>query len=377
MEHRLTTEQRARLIELFYEHGRSGPATVNAYRRIYGRVEGRRGGGICTAKTVLKTVAKFRRHHSVADAPRAGRPKRSEDEVGEVEMAMNEIAAGTSDGQSSVRAISAITGIPRSSVHSIMRKDLQMFPYKIQMTQVLLPGDPPKRYEFCQDFLAQAQMDGNFLDSILFSDEAIISLNGHVNRQNFRIWSRENPHRVRERPLHPKQINMWMGFTSTFMIGPYFYGEYDEEGELKPFNVNSQSYLRMITDYVVPALQQHGFLGRAIIQQDGAPAHTAGIVREYLENQFGPERVISLGFPRIWPPRSPDLAPCDYYLWGHLKDLVYGTLPQPQTMEELCNLATRCSRQITQDQLRGAVNKLLFRAQKCLDNGGGHFEHEL
>jgi hypothetical protein len=25
----------------------------------------------------------------------------------------------------------------------------------------------------------------------------------------------------------------------------------------------------------------------------------------------------------VWPPSSPDLNPCDFFLWGHLKQLVY------------------------------------------------------
>ncbi|GBO01650.1 hypothetical protein AVEN_273261-1 [Araneus ventricosus] len=29
--------------------------------------------------------------------------------------------------------------------------------------------------------------------------------------------------------------------------------------------------------------------------------------------------------PITWPPRSPDLNPCDFFLWGHLKSLVYAT----------------------------------------------------
>ena len=36
----------------------------------------------------------------------------------------------------------------------------------------------------------------------------------------------------------------------------------------------------------------------------------------------------------MWPPRSPDLNPaCDYYLWGHLKSVVYN--PIPSTIDEL------------------------------------------
>ena len=27
----------------------------------------------------------------------------------------------------------------------------------------------------------------------------------------------------------------------------------------------------------------------------------------------------------VWPAHSPDLAPLDYFLWGHMKSLVYET----------------------------------------------------
>jgi hypothetical protein len=35
------------------------------------------------------------------------------------------------------------------------------------------------------------------------------------------------------------------------------------------------------------------------------------------------ERVDWKAEPVGWPPRSPDLAPLDFYLWGHLKAKVY------------------------------------------------------
>lgn len=35
----------------------------------------------------------------------------------------------------------------------------------------------------------------------------------------------------------------------------------------------------------------------------------------------------------MWPPRSPDLTPLNFYLWGHTKQIVYSTLIR--TKEEL------------------------------------------
>jgi hypothetical protein len=55
---------------------------------------------------------------------------------------------------------------------------------------------------------------------------------------------------------------------------------------------------------------------------DGAPAHFSLAVRDVLNNTYH-DRWIGRGGPTAWPPRSPDLNPLDFYLWGHLKALVY------------------------------------------------------
>ena len=50
-------------------------------------------------------------------------------------------------------------------------------------------------------------------------------------------------------------------------------------------------------------------------QQDDAPPHYALTVRAYLNHTF-PGRAGSL----FWPPRPPDLTPCDFWLWGTIKE---------------------------------------------------------
>jgi hypothetical protein len=36
----------------------------------------------------------------------------------------------------------------------------------------------------------------------------------------------------------------------------------------------------------------------------------------------------------VWPPRSPDATPCDFFLWGFVKDQVY-VPPLPTNISEL------------------------------------------
>ncbi|GFV81834.1 uncharacterized protein TNCV_1057231 [Trichonephila clavipes] len=49
---------------------------------------------------------------------------------------------------------------------------------------------------------------------------------------------------------------------------------------------------------------------------------------------FG-DRLISRFGPVNWPPRSCDLTPLDYFLWGYVKSLVYADKPQtPDPLED-------------------------------------------
>jgi hypothetical protein len=75
-----------------------------------------------------------------------------------------------------------------------------------------------------------------------------------------------------------------------------------------------------------------------ILQQDGAPPNFHLEVRRHLNTTL-PQRWIgrtsnedSALIP--WPPGSPDLTPCDFFLWGYVKDKVYvPTLPVYQSFD--------------------------------------------
>ncbi|GFX72189.1 hypothetical protein TNCV_1954651 [Trichonephila clavipes] len=44
---------------------------------------------------------------------------------------------------------------------------------------------------------------------LTFNDEAHFWLNGYVNKQNCRIWSKANPQVYVETPLHPEKLTVW------------------------------------------------------------------------------------------------------------------------------------------------------------------------
>ncbi len=65
---------------------------------------------------------------------------------------------------------------------------------------------------------------------------------------------------------------------------------------------------------------------------DGAPLHRSMAVRQYLDEPF-PGKWIGRDGPIVWPLRSPDLKPCDFHLWSHVKNCVYQK--KSQNLEDL------------------------------------------
>ncbi|GFV59198.1 transposable element Tc3 transposase [Trichonephila clavipes] len=142
---------------------------------------------------------------------------------------------------------------------------------------------------------------GTPLSTHCSSDEAHFWLNGYVNKQNCRIWSEANPHAYVETPLHPEKLTVWCALWAGGIIGPYFFKNDEGHNELW-------------------------------FQQDGATCHTARATIDLLKDTFG-DRLISRFGPGNWPPRSCDLTPLDYFLWGYVNSLVYAD--KPQTLDHL------------------------------------------
>ena len=68
------------------------------------------------------------------------------------------------------------------------------------------------------------------------------------------------------------------------------------------------------------------------------------------------------------PPWSPDLAPCDFWLFPKLTGYRY------ETIEEMKEALTKVSDTLTQEDFHGALKKLLERYNKCIAAGGDYFK---
>jgi len=107
------------------------------------------------------------------------------------------------------------------------------------------------------------------------------------------------------------------------IIRPYFFE--NEAGNA--VTVNVVHYVEMLQNFFTPRFACFPVNENTLFQQDGATSHTARMSMNAV-NALLPNRVVSRNGDIPWPPRSPDLTPCDYFLWGYLKTKVFETSPR-------------------------------------------------
>ncbi|GFU89369.1 transposable element Tc3 transposase [Trichonephila clavipes] len=104
-------------------------------------------------------------------------------------------------------------------------------------------------------------------------------------------------------------------------------------------------------------------------QQDDATCHTAHAPIDLLKDMFG-DRLISRFGPVNWPPRSCDLTPLDYFLWGYVNSLVYAD--KPQTLDHLEDNIRRVIADIRPQMLEKVIENWTSRLDYIRASCGSH-----
>ncbi|KFM56612.1 hypothetical protein X975_18900, partial [Stegodyphus mimosarum] len=141
------------------------------------------------------------------------------------------------------------------------------------------------------------------------------------------------------------------------VIGPFFFTEK---------TVSSVVYLDMLENFVFPQLEE--LQPRVFLQQDGAPPHWGTIVRSSLNDHFT-GRWIGRGSPIPWPPRSPDITPLDFFLWGFVKDNVHRR--RVSNMDDLKGRITTAVASVDADMLAGTWREIEYRLDILRATKGG------
>jgi hypothetical protein len=229
-----------------------------------------------------------------------------------------------------------------------------MHPYKMMIAQELSVTDWESRRTLSEDILQHVPPT-----AVLWcSDEAHFYLSGTVNKQNFWYWAENNPRDLHHTPLHSSRATVWCAVSCLGVVGSYFF---EEGGE------TSNRYCKVLENFFRPRLDEFDDSENFWFQQDGATAHTAcrslGILREMFSS-----RLVSLRGDIGWPARSPDLTPCDFFLWGYLKAEVYKH--RPQTLKALKDAIREEVAAIPPEMTNTVMENFREQLRQCIANNG-------
>ena len=258
----------------------------------------------------------------------------------------------------SIRQISDMVRTSTFTVWQVLQREA-LHPYHYTRVQALQPQDYERRVNFCRWMLETIAENPRILDRLLFTDECNFGRNGTVNLRNLHYWSIQNPRLAR--PVYYQRrfsVNIWVGIMGERLVGPF----------ILPDRLNGNLYLQFLRNEIedfrdnlpLNLYQNMWFM------HDGAPPHFERHVVNYLNVEYNNQWIGRNG-PVAWPARSPDLNPLDFYFWGHMRTLIYGTIPENR--DDLVNRIMNSANQIRNDPhiLQSVQQNVIRRLNLCIE----------
>ena len=340
-------QKRSAIIELFV----NGASQAKIFKEL--------GSANYNRSLISRTINRYKQTGSIAEKPRSGRPRsiRNYTTIRKVKQML------ARKPTLSHRKVAARAKISRGSACRIISRDLGLRSYKRSKTEALTLQTIGKRVTRCRrllDWLKNVNPD-----TILFTDEKIWSVQEKYNCQNSRVYSNDRAgipdvYKSVEQSLHPKSVMIWAGISGCGRTKLVFIPQGTK--------ITANVYQNLILEKHVKKITTTFMKGKNwTFQQDGAPTHTAKSSLEWLANNV-PN---FLGRDQ-WPPSSPDLNPCDYYLWGRMEQKVNNRAHD--TIESLKRALIRAWGELDQNEVTRACNSFEDRVRATIKAKGKRFE---
>ena len=124
----------------------------------------------------------------------------------------------------------------------------------------------------------------------------------------------------------------------------------------------------MLNEFLFTKIEEQD-IGNIWFQQDGATCHTAEATLNVLRPVFE-DCIISCRADVVWPPRSYDLTPFYYYLWGAVKDKCYAN--KPETIDALKYNISEAIGEIQLHTNDNVLKNCTDREGYCMASQGSH-----
>ena len=310
--------------------------------------------------TICRWIKKFKDGESVIkDGHRSGRPTTSvtKSHVAAVKELIEK------DGRYAVQDIAGQLGISQGSVHTILTKKLRLRKICARWVPHLLTTEQKKKRVDCsKKFLKQfINCDNRVISDMLTGDETRVYMYEPQRRSDNKQWRSKHQKRpiVAKRQKSTKKILYTIFFNS---CGPVL------QFPSKPGkSITSRFYknviLKKLKKFYYKKKPSTG-LKRIYLLHDNAPAHKSKEVVNFLDKEE--VKVID------HPPYSPDLSPCDFFLFPKLKKHLAGR--KHNSRKALGSAVYQCLKQIPRGDYFNAFRQWIDRLQKCIYVKGEYFE---
>ena len=316
--------------------------------------------------SVNNVIRKVAETGSVERKPGCGRPKTvsSAENCQYVEEALcsQDDNPGTHLSQ---RQIAKNLGVSRTSVRNIT-KELGLKSFKRIRTSRRDDKVRQKRKTRCR------YLDDKFsreeVKKICFTDEKDFLFDIARNRQNDRVYGKQ------KRDIHVKRLyHESSRFTKKLMVsaGVCWRGKTRIHFiDTKKTKVNSENYIKLINDSLLPDFRRLYPENDFVFQQDSAPSHASRVTQQHLQD-VTPSFITK----DEWPPQSPDCNPLDYSIWNSLSEKVYEGRKEKFTEEELKARIKNCWKKITVKEIRDSIRSWKKRLRTIHRQDGGPIDH--
>jgi [histone H3]-lysine36 N-dimethyltransferase SETMAR len=219
------------------------------------------------------------------------------------------------------------------------------------------------RISICQQWRSQMRRQGanNFLKRVVTCDETWVHHYDPESKQESCVWK----HKSSPRPQKAKVCRS-AGKVMHLVFFDYQGIIYDHcipRGQ----TVTGNYYSTVLKDKLMPKMKKkrpdlvdNGWL----LHHDNAPAHRSRVCQEILD-EIGVELLVH-------PPYSPDLAPCDFFLFPELKKYLRGN--RYQSDGEVNNAVSGALKVISKDGLWKVFEAWQDRWIRCIEAEGNYFE---
>lgn len=317
------------------------------------------GDSALSQKNVYKWYKLFQEgREDVNDEPRSGRPSTSttDENVGEVKKMV------LANRRITVREVAEDVGISIGSCHAIFSDVLGMRRVAAKFVPKLLNFDQKnRRMSLAQEMLNEVNDDPDFLKRVITGDESwVYGYDVETKAQSSQWKSPEEP-----RPKKARQVrsNVKVLLTVFFDYNGLVHQEFLPQGR----TVNKEYYLEVMRRLREAIRRKRPGLWKNnswVLHHDNAPAHTSLLVNNFLA------KTNTTIMPQ--PPYSPDLAPCDFFLFPKLKRPMKGR--RFATIADIKSASLTELQSIPKSAFQECFENWKKRWHKCIISEGDYFE---